>query len=62
MAQWHQQCNEHELGQTSRDGKGQGSLAYCRPWGHRIGHDWVAEQLIFCKVNLDAKTETVRKK
>ena len=24
MAGWHQQCNGHELGQTSGDGEGQG--------------------------------------
>ena len=22
---------------------GQGSLACCSPWGHRVGHDWVTE-------------------
>ena len=32
MAGWHHQCNEHELGQTLRDGEGQGGLAYCSPW------------------------------
>ena len=35
MAAWHQQCNEHELGQTPGDGEGQGSLARCSPWGHK---------------------------
>ena len=29
MAGWHHQCNEHELGQTLRDGEGQGGLACC---------------------------------
>ena len=33
MAGWHHRCNEHELGQTPRDGKGQGGLACCSPWG-----------------------------
>ena len=33
MARWHHQYNGHELGQTSRDGKGQGDLACCSPWG-----------------------------
>ena len=23
---------------------GQGSLACCSPWGHRVGHDWATEQ------------------
>ena len=26
--------NEHELGQTPRDGEGQGGLMRCSPWGH----------------------------
>jgi len=26
-------CNEHELGQTLRDGDGQGGLLCCSPWG-----------------------------
>ena len=29
MAGWHHQCKAHELGQTPRDGEGQGGLAYC---------------------------------
>ena len=35
MAEWHHQCNEHELGQTPGDGKGQGGLACCSSWGHK---------------------------
>ena len=27
------QCNVHKLGQTSRDGEGQGGLVCCSPWG-----------------------------
>ena len=33
MAWWHHQCNEHKLGQTPRDGEGQGGLACFSPWG-----------------------------
>ena len=33
MAGWLHQCNGHELGQTWGDGKGQGGLVYCSPWG-----------------------------
>ena len=33
MAGWHHQCNGHELGQTPRDGEGQGDLECCSPWG-----------------------------
>ena len=32
MARWDHRCNEHELGQTLGDGKGQGGLACCSPW------------------------------
>ena len=35
MAEWHHQCNEHELGRTPGDGEGQGSLMCCSPWGHK---------------------------
>ena len=35
MAEWHHQCNGHELEQTLADGKGQGSLACCSPIGHK---------------------------
>ena len=31
----HHQCNERELGQTSRDGEGQGGLVLCSPSGHK---------------------------
>ena len=33
MVGWHHQCSEHELGQTPGGGEGQGSLAFCSPWG-----------------------------
>ena len=35
MVGWHHQCNGHELGQTPGDGRGQGGLACCSPWGHK---------------------------
>ena len=36
MAGWHHQCNEHELGQTPKDGVGQRGLVCCS-----MGlHDW----------------------
>ena len=40
---WHQRLNGHEFEQTPGDSEGQGSLACCSPWGHRVGHDWVTE-------------------
>ena len=33
MTGWHHQCNGHELGQTSGDGEGQGTLVCCSLWG-----------------------------
>ena len=43
-AGWQHQPDGHELGQTLGDGEGQGGLACCRPWGHRVGHNWVTEK------------------
>ena len=33
MVGWHHQFNGHEFEQTLGDSEGQGSLAYCSPWG-----------------------------
>ena len=33
--EWHHWCNEHEFGQTPRDGEGQGGLVCCSPQGHK---------------------------
>ena len=35
MVGWHHWLNGHEFEQTLGDGKGQGSLACCSPWGHK---------------------------
>ena len=35
MVGYHHQLNGHEFEQTPGDGEGQGSLACCRPWGHK---------------------------
>ena len=42
MVGWHYQLNEREFEQTPEDGEGQGSLAYCSPWGHKESDitDW----------------------
>ena len=34
MIGWHHQCDGCEFEQTLGDGEGQGSLAYCSPWGY----------------------------
>ena len=33
MAAWYNRLNEQEFEQTPGDGEGQGSLAFCSPWG-----------------------------
>ena len=33
---WHQQLNGHEFEQALGDDEGQGSLACCSPWGHKV--------------------------
>ena len=33
MAGWHHRLIGHVFEQTLGDGEGQGSLAYCSPWG-----------------------------
>ena len=35
MVGWHHRLNGHEFEQTLGDGKGQGNLACCRPWGRK---------------------------
>ena len=43
--QWlHHWFNGHELGQTPGDNEGQGGLACCSPWGHRVRHCLATEQ------------------
>ena len=46
MIGWHHQLNGHEFEQTVGDGKGQGSLACCRSWGHKESD--TTEQLTNC--------------
>ena len=35
MVGWHHQLSGCDLEQALGDGEGQGSLACCRPWGHK---------------------------
>ena len=44
MVGWHHWFDGHEFEQALGDGKGQGSLACCSPWGCRVRYDWVTEQ------------------
>ena len=43
MAGWHHWLNWHGFGWTPGVGDGQGGLACCGSWGHRVGHDWATE-------------------
>ena len=40
---WHHWLNGHEFEQAAGVGDGQGGLARCSPWGHRVGHDCATE-------------------
>ena len=35
MVGWCHQLNGHEFENTQGDSEGQGSLAFCSPWGHK---------------------------
>ena len=35
MVGWHHQLDRHEFEQVPEVGDGQGSLAYCIPWGYK---------------------------
>ena len=41
---WHHRLNGHEFEQAPGDGEGQGSLAFCSPWVHRVRQNWVTKQ------------------
>ena len=43
MAGWHHRFHGHEFEWTLGVGDGQGGLACCDSWGHRVEHDWPAE-------------------
>ena len=45
MVGYHHCLNGQELEQTPGDTEGQGSLACCSPWGHRVGHDLATEHM-----------------
>ena len=48
MVGLHHQLSGHEFEQTLGESEGQGSLACCSPWGHRVWHDWVTKQQQKC--------------
>ena len=44
MVGWHHRLNGHEFEQALGDTEGQGSLACCSPWGHRVKHNLVTKE------------------
>ena len=48
MVRWHHWLNGPEFVQALRHGEGQGSLAYCSPWGRRVFHDWAITEQWWC--------------
>ena len=57
---WHHQLNGHEFEQTLGNTAGQGSLACCSPWGHRVRHNWANEHTHFRKEKLAEQTKFVK--
>ena len=43
MAGWHHWLNGHEFEWTPGVGDGQGGLACCNSWSHRVWHNWATE-------------------
>ena len=43
MVEWYHQLDGHEFDQALGVGDGQGSLACCSLWGHRVRHDRATE-------------------
>ena len=52
MVGWYHTCDGHELGQTLGDGKGQGGLACCSPWGCKKLDTTEQQQQVICKYSL----------
>ena len=60
MVGWHHQLNGHEFEQALGNSAGQGSLACCSPWGHRVRHNWANEYTHFKKEKLAEQTKFVK--
>ena len=52
---WLEGITDSEFEQTPGDGAGEGSLACCSPWCHKVGQDWATEQQLF--KSSDAQTQ-----
>ena len=52
MVGWHHWLNGHGFGWTPGVGDGQGGLACCDSWSHRVGYNWATElNWKYCPVN-----------
>jgi len=55
MAGWHHQLDAHDFGWILGVGDGQGGLACCNSWSHRVGHDeWLNWTELMLLVNTPA--------
>ena len=59
MVGWHHQLDGHECEQAPGDCEGQGSLAWCTPWGHKeldmteqLNNSSTLFCLLFCSLNI----------
>ena len=57
MVEWHHQLIGHEFEQAPRVGDGQGSLACCSPWGHKVSDtteplNWTEKLTHHCKATI----------
>ena len=55
MAGWHHRLNGCGFGWTPGVGDGQGGLACCSSWGHRVRHDWATELTDWLKIQYFTK-------
>ena len=49
---WHHRLNAHQFVQTPGDSEGQGSLAFCSPWGSKESDMTATEKQVFLKFRL----------
>ena len=52
MVGWHHWLDGHEFWWTPGVGDGQGGLACCDSWGHRVRHDWTELNWTECNLIL----------
>ena len=57
-SEWHHRLHGHEFEQTQGDSEGQGSLAFCSPWGSRVEHGIVMEQQQQCQSGQDGEASS----